>query len=126
MKTTDYAVNYVYSILKEHDSGIDYPVYKYRKPTQSTHTAYIVINALPISAGVLQTTRVNVNFHCADTFDGVPDTVTLEEATSDLMALLTEVSDIGILIDFESQEYIQEKELNEHYSNIRLFIKIIS
>jgi hypothetical protein len=42
------------------------------------------------------------------------------------MALLTEVSDIGILIDFESQEYIQEKELGEHYSNIRLFIKIIS
>jgi hypothetical protein len=126
MKTTDYAINYVYSILTHKDAGIDYPVYKYRKPTQSTHTAYIVINSLPISAGVLQMTRVNVNFHCADLYDGVPDTVTLEETTADLMALLTEVSDIGILIDFESQEYIQEKELNEHYSNIRLHIKIIS
>lgn len=125
MKTTDTAINQVHAILTG-SGGVSVPVYKLSKPTGKKESEYIVLNALPITHGVLQKCRVNVNYHCADLKPGIPDMEKLEDMTSDLMALLTIVSTTAILIDFESQEYHRESQLNEHYSNIRLIVKIIN
>lgn len=124
MKTTDTAINRVFSIIKA--SAITLPVYKLGKPTDVKHPEYIVINALPISDGVMQKCRVNVNYHVKNLKPGMPDLAKLETVTASLMSLLKENSAQRILIDFESQEYFREDELEEYYSNIRLYIKIVN
>lgn len=125
MKTTDFAIDKVYSILAA-ETGVQTPAYKLTKPSKNTDSEYIVINALPISDGVLQKCRVNVNLHVKDLASGIPNMQTLETGTASLMTLLQEVTENGIIIDFESQEYFRESQLGEHYSNIRLSIKIIN
>lgn len=122
MKTTDTAIDKVYSMLK---AGT-IPVYKLLKPTKATHTSYVVINSLPINAGVLQKCYVNVNYHAKDLAPGIPDLNTLKAGTKTVMEIVEFVGEKGIIIDFESQEYFQETQLDEHYSNIRLSVKIIN
>lgn len=124
MKTTDFAINRVFSLIKA--SAITSPVYKLSKPTDTVNSEYIVLNALPISEGVLQKCRVNVNYHVKDLKPGIPDLGKLETGTAQLMTTLQEVPEKGIIIDFESQEYHCEPQLNEHFSNIRLSVKIIN
>jgi len=124
MKTTDFAIHKVYSIIKS--SEMEQEVFKLTKQTKKNLSEYIVINALPISDGVLQKCRVNVNYHVKDLLSGVPDMKKLEDGTANLMTLLEDVPATGIIIDFESQEYHSENELGEHYSNIRLSVKIIN
>ena len=124
MKTTDFAINEVYRLISA--STIETPVYKLTKPSKKKESQYIVLNALPISDGVLQKCRVNVNYHVKDLASGIPDMATLETGTASLMGLLQDVPAKGIIIDFESQEYFRESQLEEHYSNIRLSVKIIN
>ena len=132
MKTQDTVINYIYAILTAAD-GVQVPVYKYTKPTNVTPDEYVVMNALPISAGVMQTVIVNVNYYCVDidTANALPDIETLECRNATLMTLLQEVTDvdadgIGYHIDFESQEYHREPLISYHYSNIRLKVKIFN
>lgn len=129
MKTQDTAVNAVYAILKG-DSGVTPPVYKYTKPTYTTPSAFYVLNALPITNGVMQQVYVNVNYYAKDIGDGIPDIVALQDATSAVMTLLQEADGdllgTGYLIDFESQEYHREPDINYHYSNIRLSVKLVN
>jgi len=124
MKTTDFAIQRVFSLIK--DSEITLPVYKLTKPDKKSHLQYIVINALPISEGVLQRCYVNVNLHVRNLTSGMPDLKKLEEGTAVLMALLEDVPATGIIINFEQQAYLREDSLNEHYSNIRLSVKIVN
>lgn len=124
MKTTDFAIQRVFSLIK--DSEITLPVYKLTKPDKKSHLQYIVINALPISEGVLQRCYVNVNLHVRNLTSGMPDLKKLEEGTAALMDLLEYVPVTGIIINFESQVYLREDALNEHYSNIRLSVKIVN
>lgn len=124
MKTTDFAINRVFGLIK--DSDLTQPVYKLVKPDNKSHAEYIVINSLPISEGVLQKCHVNVNYHVKDKTTGIPDLRKLETGTASLMTLLEDVPATGIIINFESQEYFREDELNEHYSNIRLSVKIVN
>lgn len=124
MKTTDYAINRVFSIIKA--SAITLPVYKLIKPTDLVHSEYIVINALPINEGVLQKCRVNVNYHVKDLKNGMPDLAKLETLTATLMGLLQDVTSNRDIINFESQEYFREDQLGEHYSNIRLSLKVVN
>lgn len=124
MKTTDFAIHRVFSLIKE--SELTHPVYKLTKPDKKNHLQYIVINALPISEGVLQRCYVNVNYHVRNLTSGMPDLKKLEEGTAALMALLEYVPVTGIIINFESQVYLREDALNEHYSNIRLSVKIVN
>ena len=124
MKTTDAAINRVFSLIKA--SAIKLPVYKLTKPTDVSASEYIVINALPISAGVMQKCTVNVNYHVKNLKSGMPDLSKLETVTASLMSLLQEDSGQRILIDFESQEYFREDEIGGHYSNIRLKVKIVN
>ena len=125
MKTTDVAIDYVYGLITG-STAIDVPVFKLVKPTLQKLNEYIVINSLGINSGVMQKTYVNVNYHVADKAPGIPDTEKLVEVTHELMALLESVSTNGLLIDFESQEYHSEAQIKEHYSNIRLNIKLIN
>jgi hypothetical protein len=131
MKTQDTAINYIYTILTDSD-GVQVPVYKYTKPTNVTPDEFVVLNALPISAGVMQRVIVNVNYYCAniDPANGLPDIETLECRTASLMTLLQEVTavsdSVGYHIDFESQEYHREATINMHYSNVRLNIKLFN
>ncbi|HCY40438.1 MAG TPA: hypothetical protein DHV48_03655 [Prolixibacteraceae bacterium] len=124
MKTTDFAIDEIYRLIS--GSAIETPVYKLTKPSKKKDAEYIVLNTLPISAGVLQKCYVNVNYHVKDLSPGMADMVTLQEGTNALMALLEDVPAIGIIIDFEMQEYHRESQLEEHYSNIRLSVKIIN
>lgn len=123
MKTTDIAINKVYSILK---TGNVKPLFKWLKPTNKKAPEYTVINALPVGDGVIQKCRVNVNFHAKDLNAGIPDIETLETATATIMGLVQEVAQRDIVIEFESQQYIKEPQLEEHYSNIRLSVKMLN
>ena len=125
MKTQDTAVNYVYEILMGTE-GLGLPAYKYTKPTVVTPDEFLVINALPITAGILQMVVVNVNYYVKDKLSSLPDIEKLECKTADIMTLLQEVSVIGIMIDFESQEYHRETSIDYHYSNVRLKVKLIN
>jgi len=122
MKTTDVAIDKVYLLLK---GKID-NVYKLRKPTKSSHTNYVVINSLPISSGVLQKCYVNVNYHVKDLISGLADMKTLRTGTDLLMTNLQLYQEKGMIIEFENQQYFSESQLDEHYSNIRLSVKIIN
>jgi hypothetical protein len=101
-------------------------VYKLTKPSSEKPSVYVVINSLPVTSAIMQRCHVNVNVHVTDPKPGIPDTDTLADLTSDAVALLHRVDASGILIDFESQEYIRDERLNEHYSNIRLFVKFVN
>lgn len=131
MKTQDTVINYIYDLLADSD-GVQVPVYKYTKPKNKTPDEFVVINALPISAGVMQRVIVNVNYYCADKdkANGLPDIETLECRNLTLMTLLQEVTDVesgtGYHIDFESQEYHRESQINMHYSNFRLNVKLFN
>lgn len=124
MKTTDAAINEVYRLISV--SSVETPVYKMTKPSRKVDTEYIVLNALSITSGVLQKCYVNVNLHVKDLSPGMADMVKLQDGTSALMTLLQDVPAKGIIIDFEMQEYHRESQLEEHYSNIRLSVKIIN
>jgi hypothetical protein len=129
MKTQDIAVNAVYNLIIDQDWGIS--AYKYTVPLFNTAVfpmpnEFFVVNALPISAGVMQSCRVNVNFHVKDLANGIPDTTRMEEVTGWLTDLMEEVDGTLMMIDFESQEYHREQQLNMHYSNVRLNVKLIN
>lgn len=125
MKMTDTAINRIYSLLTG-TGGLSCPVYKLNKPTANKETEYVVINTLPVNAAVMQLCHVNVNYHVADLKPGMADTETLEDGTESIQALLHQKDTTGILIDFESQEYIREESLKEHFSNIRYLVKLLN
>lgn len=121
-KTSDFAVGLVYGLL----SSITKPKYRNTKPTASTASEYVVINALPINANVMQKCYVNVNYHVKDIAAGTPDITKLEAGSVAVLAILKIVTTTAYLIDFESQETIREEQLGEHYSNLRFSFKNIN
>lgn len=127
MKSDQAAVNEVYSILKQ-AGGVQCPVYKYTKPTAVTPDEFVVINTLPITSGVLQTLRINVNYHVKDLANGVPNVSRLEVMTTFVRGFLEQSNNSpdGIFIDLENQQTIQDRETGCHYSNFRLFVKILN
>lgn len=125
MKTQDTAINYIYAVLTD-ATGVTCPVYRYTKPTRLTPDEFVVLNALPISEGVMQQLFVNVNYYVKDLSDGIPDIETLECRTATLMSLLTEIHVKSYHIDFETQEYHRQSNINYHFSNVRLNVKLIN
>jgi hypothetical protein len=126
-KTTDYIIETVYSLL----GAISVPKYLNTRPTESTASEYVVINALPINANVMQKCYVNVNYHVKD-IDGGPgvgnvaDEIKLANGTASVLDILEKVTTATYLIDFESQETIRENQIAEHYSNLRFSFKNIN
>ena len=96
------------------------------RKTKDTSTEYIVVNALPINAGVMQKCYVNVNFHVKDLADGTPNTARLNAVSTMILDILEEVDGDGYLIDFESAETFQEPALGEHFANLRYSVKVIN
>lgn len=125
-KTTDYVIGAVRALL----SSISVPKYLQTKPTPKAGdapvTEYIVINALPINADVMQKCYVNVNYHVKDIGPGIKDTTKIEAGSSVVFVILKEASGTSYMIDFESQETIREEALGEHYSNLRFSFKYIN
>lgn len=120
----------VIAIVRGLLSTITVPKYLQTKPTPRTGdapvTEYVVINALPINADVMQRCYINVNYHVRDLASGVKDTTKITAGTAAIMAILKEVTESNYLIDFESQETIREEKLGEHYSNMRFSFKYIN
>ena len=125
-KTTDYVIGVVRGLL----SSISKPKYLTSKPTPKAGDApvpeYIVINALPINADVMQKCYVNVNYHVKDIAPGVKDTTKIEAGSLAVMAILKEYAGINYMIDFESQQTHREEQLGEHYSNLRFSFNYIN
>jgi hypothetical protein len=121
-KTTDYIVGIVRGLL----SSITTKKYLFTKPTDTVLSEYIVINALPINADVMQKCYVNVNYHVKDLAQGTPDVTKITSGTTQVMAILKKVSSTSFLIDFESHELMREDALGEHFSNMRFSFKFIN
>ena len=121
-KTTDYVIGIVRGLM----GAITVPKYLQTKPTAAVAAEYIVINALPINADVMQKCYVNVNYHVKDIAPGVKDTTKIEAGSQAVMAILKEVTSTTYLIDFEGQETFREEALGEHYSNMRFSFKNIN
>jgi hypothetical protein len=126
-RTTDYIIDVAYSLL----SSITVPKYRKTKPTKSTATEYVVINALPINAQTLQKCYFNVNYHVKDIDGGtstglIPNDTKLAAGAALVLAALEKVSGTDYFIDLESQETIREEQLGEHYSNLRFSFKNIN
>lgn len=119
MKTTDYAIDEVYKLLKDDFTNI----YKLTAPT-GTQDEFIVLNALAIGADVLQQTIVNVNYHVKDIAPGVADFSTLQSGTASILQALTEEFQNDALPIFDGQEYFRED--GYHYSNVRVKVNILN
>jgi hypothetical protein len=122
MRTSDYCIGVIYSLL----GSITKPKYRNSKPDDTNVPEYIVINSLPINAGVLQKVYINVNYHVKDIAPGKPDITKLEAGSNAVLAILTQVSTTAYLVDFESQETFREEQFGEHYSNLRFSFKNIN
>ncbi len=121
-KTTDYVIGVVRGLL----GSITVPKYLQTKPTAVIAAEYVVINALPINADVMQKCYVNVNYHVKDIAAGVKDTTKIEAGSAAILAILKEVAATSYMIDFESQETIREEALGEHYSSLRFSFRYIN
>jgi len=121
-KTTDQIVTVVFGLL----SGLSVQKYNFRKPTSASDTEYVVINALPIDANIMQKCYVNVNYHVKDIGDGMPDQVKLQAGAQAVLSLIQKVTAATYLIDFEGQEIFKEEALKEHFSNLRFSYKNIN
>jgi hypothetical protein len=122
--TTDHVIKVVYGLL----GSITVPKYLKTSPEDISASVkeYVVINALPINANVMQKCYVNVNYHVKDVGPGRPDHTKLEAGSTEVLAILKEVTATTYLIDFESQETIRESSRGEHYSNMRFSFKYIN
>jgi len=123
-KTTDYIIGIIYLLL----GSISKPKYQKSSPANmsSSIKEYIVINALPINANVMQKCYINVNYHVKDIIEGTPDLAKIEAGSVAVLNILQKVTTTAYLIDFESQETIREEQRGEHYSNLRFSFKHIN
>ena len=96
------------------------------RKTKDVDPEYIVVNALPVNANVMQKCYVNVNFHVKDLADGTPDIARLKAVSTMILNTLEKVDGDGYLIDFESSETFQEPALGEHFANLRFSFKIVN
>lgn len=122
--TTDQVVLIVYGLL----GSLTVPKYLKTTPEDLSPSIkeYVVVNALPINANVMQKCYVNVNYHVKDIGPGRPDHSKLDAGSQAVLALLKEVAADTYLIDFESQETIRESSRGEHFSNMRFSFKYIN
>lgn len=125
MKTTNDAINVVYTILKG-TGGVTVPVYKRTKPTNVDPDEYIVLTTLPINNGVMQKCTVNVNYYVKDIGPGIADTTKLASGTSAVVTLLGRFTGANNLGDFDRENVEFDSGLSRHFSNIRIVVKLIN
>lgn len=120
MKLTSFAVREIALLL----SSIDVKKYMECKKTSDNPEEYIVINALRIPGSRVQRCYVNVNCHAKDKYEGVPYYSKLDSMGYAVLGILQKKTTSNLLVDFESQETIREKDLGEHYMNLRFSVRI--
>ena len=119
------AAQKVYLLL----DSVDLPKYLFKRDTKDTNTTteqYIVINALPMNADVMQQCYVNVNLHCKNVANGVPDAETMDSYFGTITNLLHGYSDSTCMIDLDKHEIFVEDGLNESFYNFRFSFKYIN
>ena len=121
-KLTDYAIQQVVTLL----TSVSIQKYKHTRPESPVPEQFIVINAFSVGSGPLQKFVLNVNCHARNLSGGVIDTLKLNDMSQSVLNLIEDYNSTTMLIDFESQEIIQEASLNEHYSNLKFSLKIIN
>lgn len=100
--------------------------YLFVRKTKDVNTEYIVVNALPVNAAVMQKCYVNVNIHVKDFADGTPNIERLKEISTMVLDILQKVDGTNYLLDFESNETFREEALREHFANLRFSLKIVN
>ena len=123
-KSTDEVIKIVEGLL----GSISQPKYLKNSPEDLSPSVkeYVVINALPINANVMQKCYVNVNYHARDIGPGRYDYTTLASASQFIASALDGVTASSYMIDLEYQETIAEPERGEHYTNMRFSFKFIN
>ncbi len=132
MKTTFDFIDLIWKRLYEDfdlKTSITGSIYKHKRPDGSQKED-IVINGLPVNNDQLQTGVINVNFHCpnlvasinAQPVVHVPDNVKLNEVSKKIIALLKDYWHQEFHCDIQSQTVMEEPELRECFSNIRVTV----
>lgn len=119
-KLTDNVVQQVVTLL----ASVAIQKYKHTRPASPAPAQFIVINAFSVNSGPMQKFVLNVNCHAKDLSGGVIDTLKLNEISQAVLNILEDYNSTSLLIDFETQEIIQESEF--HYSNLRFSLKTIN
>ena len=124
MISTITAAQKVYLLL----DSIDMKKYLFKRDTKDTSNdeAFIIINALPMNADVMQRCYVNVNYHCKNIVSGVPDAELMATAFTTIQSLLDGYSDTTCLIDLDRHEIFVEDSLNYSFYNLRFSFKFIN
>jgi hypothetical protein len=126
MKLSTYSADQVYSLLE----GIETPKHLHSKPTGLEQDEYIVVNSLPVPAGVMQGTYVNVNCHAKDiratNMTGIPNRSKIDAMANAALSILEKVTLTDMLVDFEKSELFREEQFDEHYMNLRFKVNIIN
>ena len=126
MKTVNDAVNLIYSAMK--GNGILIPIYLFQKPTQLQPDQYYVVNGLPISSGVMQSCKVNVNFFAKDIAPGIPNLTSLESGANSIVSMFVSYADNtnGIYVELYSQSVARSDSSGEHYTNVKLNVTFLN
>lgn len=124
MISTITAAQKVFLIL----DSVNYKKYLFKRDTKDTSNEepFIIINALPMNADVMQRCYVNVNFHCLNIVSGVPDAELMATVFDTINNLLDGYSDDTCLIDLDRHEIFVEDSLNYSFYNLRYSFNYIN
>ena len=135
MKTVIDTVDEIYQlvavpIVKNMITGSVYP----DKRPDGSELGDVVINSLPITGAQLQVAVVNINIHVPNlqlTINGQndnsqPNRKRLKEIADVIIPLVKNAIINNMVTDVETVSRIEEKDLKEHYLNIRVKINSIN
>lgn len=86
---------------------------------------YITVNSLPFTPGTFQVGFVNVNCHCKDIAEDIPDMSALGAMSAEVIAKLDGIMVDQNRIDLQSTELFTDNG-GEHYINHRFYVKILN
>lgn len=130
MKTVVDIVDAIFSKLKL--ELINTPVYKFKREDtvgpDDLPEHYIVVNSLPLSDDHVSAGVVNVNIYARDMNNilGIPDAELLNEATKEVKSALNEWFEDDVTLVIQQHSLIREKELHQHYVNLRFVVNILN
>lgn len=133
MITTLDIIDIIYAKLKGSDleTAITGSIHKLIRPVGS-EVEDIVINCLPASNDQLQKATVNVNIYVKDEYlkigsnQYMPHYTRLNELAEMAIAQLKNVNEDMYFYDITNQAVMQEREVNQHYVNVRIEFKYIN
>lgn len=125
MRTVDAIQTAIYRLVK---AATLVPVGKMVKPSGSV-SEYIVINTLPIGAGIIQSGVANINIHVKDIVvdaNGYPNSKRIDEIATPLISLFDNATSGNYSFKIETMHIEEEEGLKEHYMNLRVKFNVIN